>query len=105
MTRRTENRAMIITTGKAFMGTRPATSLHQRCAAEDAIETNVTSVTSSVLEMHKIGSKVGAEIGSMKRKNSAMEGTMIIMVLTTTNLTEGDHRKHDTSQEVSRHIP
>jgi hypothetical protein len=73
--------------------------------AEDATETTMTYKTSSASEMHAAESKAGAEIRSMKNKNNTMKETMIIMVLTTTNLTRKGHRKWDTSQEVSRHIP
>jgi hypothetical protein len=41
----------------------------------------------------------------VKSKNTMMKGTMIIMVLTLTNLIGSGHRKQDTSQEASRHIP
>jgi hypothetical protein len=54
--------------------------------------------------MHVAELKTGAKIGSMKSKNSAMKGTMIIMVLTMTNLTGSVHQKGDTSQEASRRI-
>jgi hypothetical protein len=96
---------MTVTTGRIFMGTRPAASLHARSAAEDASETITIYATSSTPKMHAVESKTSAEIGSMKSKNTAWKGTMIIMVLTMTNLTGSGHRKRDTSQEVSRHIP
>jgi hypothetical protein len=41
----------------------------------------------------------------VKSKNNAMKGTMIIMVLTMTNLSWSIHQKGDTSQEVLRLIP
>jgi hypothetical protein len=47
MTRRMETRVIMMTTRKAFMGTRPAASLHMR-RAEDAIETTVTYAMSFV---------------------------------------------------------
>jgi hypothetical protein len=72
-------------------------SLHGRSAAKDAIETIATCVTSSALEMHVARLKAGAEIRSMMSKNSAMKGTMIIMVITTTNLTGSGHRRQNTS--------
>jgi hypothetical protein len=105
MTKRTETGDTMMTTRKAFRGTQPAASLHRRSAAEDAIETTTTYVTSSTTEIHAADLKTGVEIGSVKGKNSAMKGTMIIMVLTTTNLTGKGHRKWDTSQEASMHIP
>jgi hypothetical protein len=97
MTRRTETRVTMMTTERAFMGTQPAASLHERSAAEDTIETTVTYSLSSVPKMHMVELKAGAKIGSVKRKNTAMKGTMITMVLTMTNLTRSDHRKRDTS--------
>jgi hypothetical protein len=72
---------------------------------EDATEKTTTYVTSSVPEMHATESKASAEIGSMKSKNNTMKGTVIIMVLCITNVTRKGHRKRDTSQEASRHIP
>jgi hypothetical protein len=105
MTRRMVIGVITMTTRRVFMGTRPAASFHVRSAAEDAAETTVIYMTSSTPEMHMTESKAGAEIGSMKSKNSAMKGTMITMVLTTTNLIGSGHRKRDTSQEASRHIP
>jgi hypothetical protein len=85
---------MMTTTRKAFVGTRPAASLHGRSAAEDAAETTAAYAMSSVPEMHVTESKAGAEIRSVKSKNITIKGTMIIMVLTTTNLT-GSGLKHD----------
>jgi hypothetical protein len=41
--------------------------------------------------------KAGTENGSVKSKNNVMKGTIIIMVLTTTNLTGKGHPKWDTS--------
>jgi hypothetical protein len=96
---------MTVTTGRVFMGTQPAASLHARSMAEDVAETITIYVTSSTPEMQAAESKTSAEIGSMKSKNITRKGTMIIMVLTMTNLTESGHRKQDTSQEASRHIP
>jgi hypothetical protein len=96
---------MMVTTGRVFVGTRPAASLHAGSVAEDAAETTVIYMTSSMPEMHVAESKAGAEIGSMKNKNSVRKGTIIIMVLTMTNLTGSGHQKWDTSQEASRHTP
>jgi hypothetical protein len=73
--------------------------------AEDALETTMTYVMSSAVEMHVAELKGDAEIGSVKSKNNVMKGTMISMVLTMTNLTGSSHRKRDTSQEASRHTP
>jgi hypothetical protein len=95
---------MMMTIRKAFVGTRPKASLHRRSVVEDATETTVTYATSSAPEMHVDELKAGAEIGNVKSKNIVMKGTIIIMVVTTTNLTGIGHQKQDTSQEVSRHI-
>jgi transglutaminase/protease-like cytokinesis protein 3 len=95
---------MTVTTGRVFVGTRLAASLHVRSAAKDAAETTVISAMSSTPEMHATESKASAEIRSVKSKNIMMKGTMIIVVLTTANLTKSCHRKRDTSQEASRHI-
>jgi hypothetical protein len=73
--------------------------------AEDTIETTKTCATSSAAEMHMVKLKTSAEIRSVKSKNSAMKGTMIIVVLTTANLTGSVHQMGDTSQEASRRIP
>jgi hypothetical protein len=52
MTRTTKTGVMMVTTGIAFMGTQPATSLHRRSATKDIAETTVTYATSSAPEMH-----------------------------------------------------
>jgi hypothetical protein len=88
---------MTLTTGRVFMGTRLASSLHVRSVAKDAAETTMIYTMSSVLEMHAVESKAGSEIRSMKSKGSAMKETMIIIVLTMTNLTWSGHQKWDTS--------
>jgi hypothetical protein len=105
MTKRMETGVMMMTTGKAFVGTRPAASLHERSVAEDITETIATFTASSVVEMHAAEVKDDTNIGSVKSKNSTMKGTMIIMVLSTTNLTWSSHQKWDTTQKASRHIP
>jgi hypothetical protein len=105
MTRRMNTGVMMVTTGRAFVGTQPAASLHGGSVAEDVVETTTIYVMSSAPKMHAAESKAGAEIRSVKSMNNAMKGTMIIMVLTTTNLTGSGHRKWDTSSEASRHIP
>jgi hypothetical protein len=87
---------MMVTTGRVFTGTRPAASLHMRSAAEDAAETTMINVTSSKREMHAAESKASAEIRSVKSKNNVRKGTMIIMVLTTANLTGSSDQKWDT---------
>jgi hypothetical protein len=97
MTKMTETGVMMMTTGKVLVGTRPAASLYRRSRAEDATETTVTHAMSSTVGMHTAELKVGTEIGSVKRKNSVIKGTMVTMVLTTTNLTGSSHRKRDTS--------
>jgi hypothetical protein len=91
MTRRIGTGVMMMTTGRVLVGTQPAASLHRRSVTEDAIETTMTYTTSSVIGMHATELKTGAEIGSVKSKNSAMKWTMITMVLTMTNLTGSGH--------------
>jgi methyl coenzyme M reductase subunit C len=94
---------MMMITKRVLMGTQPAASLHWRSTAEEATKTTVTYVTSSAGGMHTAKLKIGVEIRSVKSKNSAMKGTMITMVLITTNLTGSDHQKRGISQEASRH--
>jgi hypothetical protein len=55
--------------------------------------------------MHATESNTNVEIGSTKSKNSVRKGTMIILVITTTNLTRSGHQKRHTSEEASRHTP
>jgi hypothetical protein len=50
-----------------------------------AKETKMTYATSAA-EMHAAKMQTGTKIESVKSKNSAMKGTMVTMVLTTTNL-------------------
>jgi hypothetical protein len=96
---------MTVTTGRVLVGTRPVASLHTRSMTEDIAETTAIYMASSVPEMHVAKLKADVEIGRVKNKNSARKGTMIIMVLTMTDLTESGHQKRDTSQEASRHTP
>jgi hypothetical protein len=96
---------MMVTTGRVFMGTQAAASLHGRSMAEDVVETTATYVMSSTPETHVTGSKINTEIRSVKSKNNARKGTMIIMVLTMTNHTGSSYQKWDTSQEASRRTP
>jgi hypothetical protein len=105
MTRRTKTRVMMMTTGRVLVGTQPAASLHRKRVAEDTTETTVTYATSSVVEMHAVELKTSAVIRSEKSKNGTMKGTMITMVLTTTNITGSSHQRRDISQEVSRRTP
>jgi hypothetical protein len=78
---------MTVTTGRVLMGTHPVASLHTRSTTEDIAETIAIYMTSSVPEMHVAKLKVGVEIGRVKSKNSTRKETMIIMVLTMTDLT------------------
>jgi hypothetical protein len=64
MTRRTECGVMMVTTGRGFVGTQPAASLHGRNMAEDAVETTMAYVMSSVPEMHAAGSKPAPKSGA-----------------------------------------
>jgi hypothetical protein len=65
---------MMMTTEKAFVGTRPVASLHGRRTAEDVTETIATCATSSIPEMHVAGLKTCAKIRSVMSKNSMMKG-------------------------------
>jgi hypothetical protein len=53
---------MRMTTDRVLVGTRPATSLHQRSVAEGVTDITVTYVTSSTIDMHVTGLKADAEI-------------------------------------------
>jgi hypothetical protein len=55
--------------------------------------------------MHMAGLKTGTKIGSVMSRSSVMRGTMTIMALTMTNLTDSVLQKRDTSQDVSWLIP
>jgi hypothetical protein len=55
--------------------------------------------------MHAAGLKTGTKIGSVMSRSSVMRGTMTIMALTMTNLTDSVLQKRDTSQDVSWLIP
>jgi hypothetical protein len=84
-------RVMMVTIRRVFMGTRPAASLHGKSVTKDTEETTAIYARSFTLEMHAAGSKTSTEIGSMKSKNYVRKGTMIIMVLTMSNLTGSGH--------------
>jgi hypothetical protein len=70
MTRRTETRVTMMTTGRAFMGTQPAASLHERSAAEDTTETTVTYVMSSVPKMHVVELKASQKCSQLTKWHS-----------------------------------
>jgi hypothetical protein len=74
MTRRIETGVMIMTIRRVLVGTWLASSLHQRSTAEDVIETTVTCVTSSTVELHMAELKTSIEIGNVKSKNIVMKG-------------------------------
>jgi hypothetical protein len=93
-----------MTTGRVLMGTQSTASLHQRSMANSMVETTVTCVMSSVIEMHATGSKTSAEIRRMMSRNNEMRGTMITMAPTMTSLTSSVLLKEGTFQEVSRPI-
>jgi hypothetical protein len=98
-----ETRVTNMTTGRVPVETWPAASLHQRSMAEGVTVTTMTCVTSSMIGMHAIRFRTGAESGSAM--SSAMTRTMIIMVLFMTNFNGSAVKKGDTFQEVSRIIP
>jgi predicted MFS family arabinose efflux permease len=102
---RIETRVMSLTTRRVPIGTRLVESLHWRSAVERMVGTTATCVTSSVIEMHAVGSKNGAESESASSRNNAMRETMIIMVLTLTNLTGSAPQIEGIIQEESKLIP
>jgi hypothetical protein len=71
----------ILTTIRACVGTRQATSLLQRSVTE--IGTIGTYTMLSTTEMHMARLKVGAKNETASSANDAMNGTMITMTLTT----------------------
>jgi hypothetical protein len=71
MTRRARIGVTRVTIGVVPVGTRPATSLHQRSAVEGMAETTATCATSSTTEMRAIGLKTSTEIGSVTSRSSA----------------------------------
>jgi hypothetical protein len=86
MTTKRETEVTSLTTGRVLMGTQPAASLNRRSTIEGVVGTIMTCVVSSSAEMHIARSKTGVERESAWNKNSAMRGTVIIMVRTMTNL-------------------
>jgi hypothetical protein len=104
MTRRMWTGDVRTTIGVVPMGTRPAASLHQRCAIKGMVETTATCMMSSAAEMHAARSKTRAKIRCVTSRSSVMRGNMTIMAPTMTNLTGCIPQKRDTSQEVSRLI-
>jgi hypothetical protein len=87
MTTKRETEVTILTTGRVLVGNQPAASLNQRSIVEGVVGTTATCAVSSSAEMHIAGSKTDAESESAWNKNSAMRGTVIIMVHTMTNPT------------------
>jgi hypothetical protein len=71
----------ILTTIRACVGTRQATSLLQRSVTE--IGTIGTYTMLSTIEMHMARLKVGAKNETASSANDAMNGTMITTTLTT----------------------
>jgi hypothetical protein len=96
MTGITEIGVTKMTTDRVPMGTRTATSLHQRSTAKGVAETTVTCATSSAADMHKVRLRTGTESGSGSTMNSMMTRTMTIMVPSMTNLTDSTPQKEGT---------
>jgi hypothetical protein len=73
-------------TNRVDVGTQPAVSLLQRSMTEGVIGLTETCVISSAV--HMAGLTTGARSTSASSKSDVMRGTMIIMVLSMTNLTD-----------------
>jgi hypothetical protein len=86
------------------METRLAVSLHWRSAPEGVVETIVTCVMSSTVEMHIAGSKTDAKNEGAQSRNN-MRGTMIIMASTMTILTDNAPPKEGKTREESKLSP
>jgi hypothetical protein len=82
--------------------TRLAVSLHWRSAPEGVVETIVTCVMSSTVEMHMAGSKTDAKNEGAQSRNNMMRGTMIIMASTMTILTDNAPPKEGKTREESK---
>jgi hypothetical protein len=96
---------MSFTTGRVRVGTQTAASLHRRSMAKDVTGMTETCATSSAVEMHVAGSITGAKSLSAMSSNDMMRGTMIIMVLPMTNLTDSAPRMSGTTHKESRPFP
>jgi hypothetical protein len=72
---------------------------------EGVVGTTATCATSSAVEMHTTESKIGAKNKSAWNRNSAMRGTMIIMVPTMTNLTANTPLNEGIIQDESKLSP
>jgi hypothetical protein len=99
----TKHGVKILTTGRVRTGTRLAVSLHQRNAAVGETGITMTCMTSSIAEMHTVGSRTS--VRSMSALSNVKRGTMIIMVPIMINLTDNALPREDAMREESRPFP
>jgi flagellar hook-length control protein FliK len=90
-----EERAQDLHHRQSPYGDSPAVSLPRRNTAKDDTGTTKTSVMSFMAEMHAAGLKISAKSEITSSKNSAMKGTTITMVPSTTNLTDNAPRRRE----------
>jgi hypothetical protein len=88
-----------LTTDRIHVETQPEVSLHWRSAAEGVIGMTETCVTAIMAEMHMTGLEVDAKKESTLNRSGATRRTMIIMVRSTTNLTDNAPPKEGVMQE------
>jgi hypothetical protein len=94
-----------LTTDRVDVGTQPAVSLLQRSMTEGMIGMTETCAISSAVEMHMAGLTTGARSTSASSKTDVMRGTMIIVVLSMTNLTDSVPLKEGATWEESNPFP
>jgi hypothetical protein len=100
-----ECRIRTLTTARDCVETRPAASLPQRNAAEDDTRMTMTCMTSFATEMHTTRLKIGAKSENALNRNDTTRGIMIIMVPSTTNLSDNALPKERTMKEESKLFP
>jgi hypothetical protein len=101
----TKHGVKIMTTARVRTGTRLAVSLHQRNTAVGETGITMTCMTSSIAEMHNIGSRTSVRSVSALIRSNVKRGTMIIMVPIMINLTDNALPREDAMREESRPFP
>jgi hypothetical protein len=96
---------MVMTTDGVHMWTRQAVSLNQRNVAEGEIGMTEICMTSSVAEMHTVGSKTSVRNVSILNRSSMKVGTMTTMDPIMTNLNNIVLLKEGIMLEESSHSP
>jgi hypothetical protein len=91
-----------LTNVRVHVGTWPAVSLHRRNVVTDETGMIETCTTSSTIEMHADRSKFGSKNETASNGNDTTRGTMIIMVPSTTNLTDNIPLKGGAMKEESK---